>query len=105
MSKIRLATDVGGTFTDLVFYEIDEKTGKINSVKAVKSHTTPPNFEEGVMDAVSIADVDLKTVEFFAHGTTVVINALMERKGVKTCLLYTSPSPRDGLLSRMPSSA
>ena len=102
MSKIRLATDVGGTFTDLVFYEIDEKTGKVNSVKAVKSHTTPPNFEEGVMDAVSIADVDLKTVEFFAHGTTVVINALMERKG---CLLYTSPSPRDQRGSRMPSSA
>ena len=39
------------------------------------------------MDAVSIADVDLKTVEFFAHGTTVVINALMERKGVKTGLI------------------
>ena len=89
MSKIRLATDVGGTFTDLVFYEIDEKTRKINSVKAVKSHTTPPNFEEGVMDAVAIADVDLKMVEFFAHGTTVVINALMERKGVKTGLITT----------------
>ena len=82
MPKIRLATDVGGTFTDLVFYEVDEKTGKVNSVKAVKSHTTPPNFEEGVMDAVSIADVDLKT-----------------------CLLYTSPSPRDKRQSRMPSSA
>ena len=89
MPKIRLATDVGGTFTDLVFYEIDEKTAEINSVKAVKSHTTPPNFEEGVMDAVSIADVDLKAVEFFAHGTTVVINALMERKGVKTGLITT----------------
>ena len=89
MSKIRLATDVGGTFTDLVFYEIDDKTGTVNSVKAVKSHTTPPNFEEGVMDAISIADVDLKSVEFFAHGTTVVINALMERKGVKTGLITT----------------
>ena len=30
---------------------------------------------------------------------------LLESRGVPTCLLYTSPSPRDGLLSRMPSSA
>lgn len=41
------------------------------------------------MNAVSVADVALKTVEFFTHGTTVVINALMERKGVKTALITT----------------
>lgn len=89
MSKIRLATDVGGTFTDLVFYEVDAQSGSIDGVQAVKTHTTPPNFEKGVLEAVDKADIDEKSVEFFAHGTTVVINALTERKGVKTALITT----------------
>lgn len=89
MSKIRLATDVGGTFTDLVFYEVDEETGRIASLNSVKAHTTPPNFEEGVLAAAEKAQIDYSDVEFFAHGTTVVINALTERKGVKTGLITT----------------
>jgi len=89
MSRIRLATDVGGTFTDLVYYEIDEGSGRIASFNAVKAHTTPPHFEKGVMDAVARAGLDYKDVEVFAHGTTVVINALTERKGVKTGLITT----------------
>ncbi len=89
MSKIRLASDVGGTFTDLVYYEVDEQTGGINALRSVKVHTTPPHFEEGVLDAVAKADISLSAVEFFAHGTTVVINALTERKGVKTALITT----------------
>jgi N-methylhydantoinase A len=79
---VRVATDVGGTFTDLVY--IDE-----GNVKAVKSDTTPPNFEQGVVNAAIKADIDLSDVDFFAHGSTVVINAITERKGVKTGLLTT----------------
>ncbi|PHI35707.1 5-oxoprolinase [Pseudoalteromonas sp. GCY] len=79
---VRVATDVGGTFTDLVY--IDE--GK---VKAVKSDTTPPNFEQGVVNAVDKASICLDDVDFFAHGSTVVINAITERKGVKTGLITT----------------
>lgn len=89
MSRIRLATDVGGTFTDLVYYEIDEKTGAMTGLSSVKAHTTPPNFEQGVLDAVNKADIRYEDVEVFAHGTTVVINALTERKGVKTGLITT----------------
>lgn len=89
VSKIRLATDVGGTFTDLVFFEVDEASGKITSLDAVKAHTTPPNFEQGVLAAVEKANIDYEGVEVFAHGTTVVINALTERKGVKTALITT----------------
>lgn len=89
MSKIRLATDVGGTFTDLVYFEIDEATGRIEALDSVKAHTTPPNFEKGVLDAIGKADIDQRDVELFAHGTTVVINALTERKGVKTGLITT----------------
>uniref|UniRef100_UPI0026157CB7 hydantoinase/oxoprolinase family protein n=1 Tax=uncultured Maritalea sp. TaxID=757249 RepID=UPI0026157CB7 len=89
MPNIRLATDVGGTFTDLVFYEVDAEHGVVNGIKAVKSHTTPPNFEKGVLAAVEKAGIDEPSIEFFAHGTTVVINALTERKGVKTALITT----------------
>ncbi|MAW82778.1 MAG: 5-oxoprolinase [Parvularcula sp.] len=89
MVKIRAASDVGGTFTDLVYFNIDEQTGEVRSVEAEKAHTTPPNFEKGVADAFSKAGVSLADVEFFAHGTTVVINALTERKGVKTGLITT----------------
>ena len=89
MTKIRAASDVGGTFTDLVYFNIDEQTGEVRSVETEKAHTTPPNFEKGVADAFTKAGVSLEDVEFFAHGTTVVINALMERKGVKTALITT----------------
>lgn len=87
--RIRLATDVGGTFTDLVYYTVDTRTGKLRSVETAKAHTTPPNFEKGVMDTLEKSSIDVRDVEFFAHGTTVVINALTERKGVKTGLITT----------------
>ena len=89
MGRIRAASDVGGTFTDLVYFDIDSATGNVKSVETEKAHTTPPNFEKGVSDAFEKADVSLKDVDFFAHGTTVVINALTERKGVKTGLITT----------------
>ena len=89
MLKMRLATDVGGTFTDLVFFQVDEASGKVTSLDTIKVHTTPPNFEQGVLEAIEKAGIDYRSVAFFAHGTTVVINALTERKGVKTALITT----------------
>ena len=85
---IRAATDVGGTFTDLVYFSTDPKTGRQEIVTA-KSDTTAPNFEQGVMNVLAKSGLPLGEVGFLAHGTTVVINALTERKGVKTALLTT----------------
>jgi len=85
---IRVATDVGGTFTDLVCFETDHGTGESRVITA-KSDTTPPNFEEGVLNVLEKGGVDPKSVDFLAHGTTVVINALTERKGVKVGLITT----------------
>jgi N-methylhydantoinase A len=85
---IRVATDVGGTFTDLVCFETDKVTGESRIVTA-KSDTTPPNFEQGVLNVLDKAGVDPKSIDFLAHGTTVVINALTERKGVKVGLITT----------------
>ena len=85
---IRVATDVGGTFTDLVCFETDHATGQSRVITA-KSDTTPPNFEQGVLNVLAKGGVDPRSVDFLAHGTTVVINALTERKGVKVGLITT----------------
>ncbi|MEZ5812186.1 MAG: hydantoinase/oxoprolinase family protein [Rhizobiaceae bacterium] len=85
---IRVATDVGGTFTDLVCFETDLDSGESKVVTA-KSDTTPPDFERGVLNVLEKGGVDPATVDFLAHGTTVVINALTERKGVKVGLITT----------------
>ena len=80
---------MGGTFTDLVYYEIDEESGAIQLFRTEKTHTTPPDFEKGVLDTLDRAGLDYADIEFFAHGTTVVINALTERKGARTGLITT----------------
>jgi N-methylhydantoinase A len=85
---IRVATDVGGTFTDLVCFETDHATGE-SRITTAKSDTTPPDFERGVLNVLEKGGVDPKSVDFLAHGTTVVINALTERKGVKVGLVTT----------------
>jgi N-methylhydantoinase A len=86
---IRVATDVGGTFTDIVFCQVDKETGEVGEVVAHKSDTTPPHFEKGVMNAVEKARLALGDIALFAHGSTVVINALTERKGARTALITT----------------
>jgi N-methylhydantoinase A len=87
-ATIRVATDVGGTFTDLVYFSTDPDTGAQQIVTA-KADTTPPNFEQGVMGVIARSGVALDEIAFLAHGTTLVINALTERKGVKTALITT----------------
>ena len=88
MTTIRAATDVGGTFTDLVYFFSDPETG-VQEVVTAKSDTTPPDFERGVMDVLAKGNVPLVEIVHLAHGTTVVINALTERKGVVTGLITT----------------
>ena len=92
---MRVATDVGGTFTDLVYLELDS-SGKSLGIKTAKSDTTPPNFEEGVFNTIEEAKLDISKANFFAHGTTLVINAITERKGV-TVGYITTKGFRDSL--------
>jgi N-methylhydantoinase A len=87
-ATIRAATDVGGTFTDLVYFSTDPVTG-VQTIVTAKSDTTPPDFEQGVMKVIAKSGVSVDEIAFLAHGTTVVINALTERKGVKTGLITT----------------
>jgi N-methylhydantoinase A len=88
ITDVRAATDVGGTFTDLVYFYVDPATGA-QEIVTEKSDTTPPNFEEGVMNVLRKSGAPLEEIAFLAHGTTVVINALTERKGVLTGLITT----------------
>jgi N-methylhydantoinase A len=80
---MRVATDIGGTFTDIVYVESDGKIG------TMKSHTTPDQFDQGVMDVIHESHIEPKEFDSFVHGTTIVINAITERKGAKTALITT----------------
>jgi N-methylhydantoinase A len=81
---LRVATDIGGTFTDLVAF--DEGTGEL---RVGKASTTPGELPRGVLDAVADGGVALGEVAELVHGTTVVINALTERRGARTALVTT----------------
>lgn len=85
---IHIATDVGGTFTDLVLYDYDHTTLR-GELRTLKVDTTPPNFEQGVLNAIAKSGADLSQVALMAHGATVVINALTERRGARTALVTT----------------
>jgi len=80
----RLSTDVGGTFTDGVV--LDEQTGR---VRITKVSSTPRNPAIGTIEVIEKFDVPLRDASFLSHGTTVVINALIEGKGARTALITT----------------
>ena len=86
-SRYRLGVDVGGTHTDLVL--LDVATGDL-LVEKVSS--TPKNPALGVLDGVArfvARGVRPDEIEFFAHGTTITTNALLEMRGAKVGLLIT----------------
>ena len=79
-----MATDIGGTFTDLVY--LDEETGKLGLAKV---STRPDALEQGILEAVEAAKVAPTEIRQFVHGTTLVINTITERKGARVGLLTT----------------
>src|ERR1044072_7802689 len=83
-STWRIAADVGGTFTDLAVF--DEATGRIRLGKTL---TTPAHLIEGMTTGVAKAGASFGAGQLFLHGTTVAINALLERKGARTALVTT----------------
>ena len=81
----RLAVDIGGTFTDLVFF--DETAGALTSTKVL---TTPATLERGVLDAIDRSGIAPAAVDYFIHGGTTVVNAITERTGARTALVNTA---------------
>jgi N-methylhydantoinase A len=82
----RIGVDVGGTFTDLIYF--DDDTGEIT---VGKGPTNPAQVDAGVQAVVSstLERGELADTAFFLHGTTVGLNALLERRGAKVALLTT----------------
>ena len=79
-----IAIDIGGTFTDLVACDVE--TG---AVAYTKSPTTYDRLGEAIFDCIRKAALDAREASFVKHGTTLVINALLQRVGAKTALLAT----------------
>lgn len=79
-----IAVDIGGTFTDLVAY--DYETGE---VRYTKSPTTYDDFIIGIRDCMKKAEVGPSELRVIYHGTTLVINALIQRRGAKAALIAT----------------
>lgn len=81
-ASYHLAVDIGGTFVDSITF--DRSTGEIEVEKA---STTPADPTVGVGNAIDKLGVDLGQTSAFVHGTTLGINALLEREGARTGII------------------
>jgi N-methylhydantoinase A len=63
--NVRVAIDIGGTFTDLASYDAQTK-----SVRFEKSLTTPLALQQAVLTCFTKGDIDVSRLEHFVHGST-----------------------------------
>lgn len=83
MTGWRIGIDTGGTYTDLVAIQGDER-------RIAKVPSTPPRYEQGVIDAITAAGIRASDIELIGHGTTVATNAVIMNAGAPTALLTTA---------------
>jgi N-methylhydantoinase A len=83
-ANIRLAADIGGTFTDIAMF--DDRTGRLTFGKAL---STPERLVEGISAGVEKAGSEYASAGLFLHGSTIAINTILERTGAKTALITT----------------
>lgn len=90
--KLRLSADIGGTFTDIVLLDT------AGTIHVEKTASTPGDFKQGVLNGVEKIigrvqreglNISLKDIDYFVHGATIVLNALLERKLPATALVTT----------------
>jgi N-methylhydantoinase A len=77
------AIDVGGTFTDVTLRTTD------GALRFVKVPTTPVALDEGIFAGLEQGAANIPELERVVHGTTIVINTIVERKGARTALVTT----------------
>jgi N-methylhydantoinase A len=82
--NIRLAADIGGTFTDVAVF--DDRTGELRFGKTL---STPHHLVDGITHGVAKAGSDFAAAGLFLHGSTVAINTILERTGARTALIIT----------------
>jgi N-methylhydantoinase A len=87
-SRYRLGCDIGGTFTDFVL--VNDDTGEIIINKCLTTPADPSQgVEEGIRGLLEKVPDFVPLLDEIVHGTTLVINAIIERKGAKTALITT----------------
>ena len=80
----RLAIDIGGTFTDVVFGDAS------GSVSTLKVPTTPEDITVGILAGIGKVGATPPALDAFVHGTTIALNALLERKTPPVGLITTA---------------
>src|SRR5258708_31906127 len=84
----RVGVDIGGTFTDLCAF--NEKTNELHTLKVLSTPDRPGSeVMEGLRQLAQRYGVSPERITYFTHGTTVGVNTVIQRKGVKLCLLVT----------------
>jgi N-methylhydantoinase A len=84
VNRYRVSMDIGGTFTDVVAYDVD--TGWYS---AGKYSTTPDDLTEGVLAGLEQVVASPDRISFTVHGTTQGLNAFLQRRGERVLLLAT----------------
>ena len=85
---VRIGVDIGGTFTDVLLF--DATTGAFHIDKVLTAPDDPSSaVGDGVASALEKADQSGASVDHVIHGTTLVTNALIERRGAPTALITT----------------
>ena len=79
-----VGSDIGGTFTDVVGF--DPASDRLFFGKALTRHR---DLVEGVLACLHDLDLSLHDIDILKHGTTLIINTLLERKGARTALVTT----------------
>ena len=84
----RIGVDIGGTFTD--FALVDDETGRLSTHKQLTTPSDPSlSVLSGIETLLSRTGVNINDVTVVAHGTTLVTNAVIERRGATTGMLVT----------------
>ncbi len=94
-ASYRLGCDIGGTFTDFVL--VNDETGELQINKCLTTPADPSDaVEQGIQELLERIPGFMPHIDEIIHGTTLVINAILERKGAKAGLI-TSKGFRDVL--------
>jgi N-methylhydantoinase A len=82
MTTLKLAIDIGGTFIDVVTFDFATRR-----LRAFKLPTTPADPAQGVVDSVAQLGHPASSVADFVHGTTLGLNAVLERRGARVGII------------------
>ncbi len=86
LASTRVGVDIGGTFTDVAL----QHAGGLSTCKVLTNYTQP---EQAILDGIALASkqagIELSDIDQVIHGTTLVTNSLIERRGAKLAFITT----------------